>query len=78
MQTIERKIYLIEEVLKADNDRILDALEKALLQSKDQKGNINDFVGVLSKGESEQLKKVIRETAETIHVNDWTEIFTRQ
>ena len=75
MQTIERKIYLIEEVLKADNDRILDALEKALLQSKDkkdQKGNISDFVGVISKGEAEQLKKVIRETAETIHENDWT------
>ncbi|MEO6870039.1 MAG: hypothetical protein ABIW47_04510 [Ginsengibacter sp.] len=75
MHTIERKIHLIEEVLKAENDNVLDALENALINTKkkkDNKLNIKDFVGVISKGEAEQLKKIIKETAETIHENDWT------
>ena len=74
MLTIERKIHLIEEVLKADNDSILDALEKALNKSKNQIDNklkIKDFVGVISKDEALQLRKIIAETAETIHENDW-------
>ena len=74
MHTIERKIHLIEEVLKAENDNVLDALENALINTKKKKHklNIKDFVGVISKGEAEQLKKIIKETAETIHENDWT------
>ena len=71
MHTIERKIHLIEEVLKAKNNSILDALENALLKLKDTKLNINDFVGVITEEEAEQMKKAIKETAENINEDDW-------
>ena len=74
MHTIERKIHLIEEVLKANDESILDALEIALGKSKkrkDKKLNIYDFVGVISKEEAAQMKKAIKETAETINTDDW-------
>ena len=71
MHTIERKIHLIEEVLKAKNDTVLDALENALLKLKDTKSNIYDFVGVITEEEAEQMKKAIKETAEIINDDDW-------
>ena len=74
MHTIERKIHLIEEVLKVNNESTLDALEIALKKSKKPKGkksSIYDFVGVISKDESAQMKKAIKETAETINADDW-------
>ncbi len=74
MHTIERKIHLIEEVLKANDESILDALEIALGKSKEgkeKKLNIYDFVGVISKEEAAQMKKAIKETAETINADDW-------
>ena len=74
MHTIERKIHLIEEVLKANDESVLDALEIALGKSKEgkeKKLNIYDFVGVISKEEAAQMKKAIKETAETINADDW-------
>lgn len=74
MHTIERKIHLIEEVLKVDNESTLDALEIALKKSKEpeeKKFSIYDFVGVVSKKEAAQMKKVIKETAEIINDDDW-------
>jgi hypothetical protein len=74
MHTIERKIHLIEEVLKVKNESTLDALELALKKSKKSKGkksSIYDFVGIITKEESRQIKKAIKETAETINADDW-------
>ena len=71
MHTIERKIHLIEEVLKAKNDNILDALEEALLKLKGTKSTIYDFVGVITEKEAEQMEKTIKETAEIINEDDW-------
>jgi hypothetical protein len=74
MHTIERKIHLIEEVLKVKNTSTLDALELALKKSNKSKGkksSIYDFVGIITKEESRQIKKAIKETAETINADDW-------
>lgn len=74
MHTIERKMLLIEEVLKAKNDSILDALENALLKIKNKKNaksTINDFVGVITEKEATQMQEAIKETAETINQDDW-------
>ncbi|HUZ60523.1 MAG TPA: hypothetical protein VMU83_17260 [Hanamia sp.] len=74
MHTIERKIHLIEEVLKIDNESILQALEVALEKSKkpkNKKRSIYDFVGVITNEEAKQMKKAIKETAETINADDW-------
>ncbi len=69
-----RKINLIEEVLKVNNEGTLIALEAALKQSKrlkEKKMSIYDFVGILTKKETSDMRKAIKETAETINADDW-------
>ncbi|WP_460686628.1 hypothetical protein [Niabella aquatica] len=75
--TDTRKISVIEEVLKVDNEDTLKALEAVLksartkiLHKKTQSG-ISDFVGFLSKKEANTMRNVIAETSETIHPDDW-------
>lgn len=69
-----RKIHLIEEVLRVNDEPTLSALEGVLKKSKEastKKLSIYDFVGVLSAKETKQIRKAIRETSETIHEEDW-------
>ena len=74
MYSESRKIQLIEDVLKVDNDSILSKLENVLKNSratKDKKKTIYDFVGIISNKEVQEIKKAIKETSETIHPDDW-------
>ena len=74
MYSESRKIQLIEDVLKVDNDSILSKLENVLKNSratKDKKKTIYDFVGIISNKEAQEIKKAIKETSETIHIYDW-------
>lgn len=74
MYSESRKIQLIEDVLKVDNDSILSKLENVLKNSratKDKKKAIYDFVGIISNKEAQEIKKAIKETSETIHIDDW-------
>ena len=72
-----RKIYLIEEVLKVTNEATLIRLEGVLKKSekksfpKKKKPSIYDFVGILTKKESGEMRKAIEETCETINPDDW-------
>lgn len=69
-----RKMHLIEEVLKVNNEEILTELETVLVKSKSEKKektSILDFVGVMSRKETTQMRKAIEETCETINVDDW-------
>lgn len=69
-----RKIHLIEEVLKVEDESTLTALETVLKKAKkakEKKYGIYDFVGILSKKEVAQMRKAIEETCETINENDW-------
>jgi hypothetical protein len=69
-----RKIHLIEEVLKVNNEGTLVALETVLMKSKkpkEKKPSIYDFVGILTKKESGIMRKAIKETAEIINPDDW-------
>jgi hypothetical protein len=70
-----RKISLIAEVLKINNDTVLTALETTLVKSRNKrtykKPSIYDFLGILTKKETDEMKKAIEETCETIHPNDW-------
>ena len=69
-----RKIQLIEDVLKVDNDSILSKLENVLKNAratKDKKKTIYDFVGIISNKEAQEIKKAIKEISETIHIYDW-------
>ena len=75
MFTEARKIHLIEEVLKVTNEATLVELETIIKKSKkadkEKKPNIYDFVGILTKKEANEMRKVIGETCETINPDDW-------
>ena len=76
MYTEARKIQLISEVLKVSNEATLEELEsvlkkKSLQHRKVKNPSIYDFVGVVSKKESEQMKQAIKDSCETIESNDW-------
>jgi DnaJ-class molecular chaperone len=74
MYAESRKIQLIEDVLKVDNDAILSELESVLKKSRKSTGKkktIYDFVGILTNKEASDIKKAIKETSETIHPDDW-------
>jgi hypothetical protein len=71
-----RKIHLIEEVLKVTNEATLIELETVIEKSKkktekEKKTSIYDFVGILTKKEANDMRKVIEETCETINPDDW-------
>jgi hypothetical protein len=71
-----RKIHLIEEVLKVTNEATLIELETVIEKSKkktekEKKPSIYDFVGILTKKEANDMRKVIEETCETINPDDW-------
>lgn len=74
MYSESRKIQLIEDVLKVENDSILSKLESVLKNSraaKEKKKSIYDFVGIISNKEAQEMKKIIKETSETINPDDW-------
>lgn len=77
MYTEARKIQLITEVLKVSDVSTLTELENVLKNSasskkeKIKKLSIYDFVGVISKKESAQMKQAIEETCETIEADAW-------
>ncbi|MFM9838475.1 MAG: hypothetical protein ACKVOQ_09445 [Cyclobacteriaceae bacterium] len=67
-----RKMQVIEEVIKV-NEKTLVELETVLKKNKTKvaKKSILDFVGVISKKEAKQMREVIDETCETIHLDEW-------
>lgn len=74
MYAESRKIQLIEEVLKVNNDHLLSELETVLKKArktKPKKLSLSDFVGVLSKKDATEMRKAIKETAETVNTDDW-------
>ena len=74
MYTEARKIQLIEQVLKEDNEGTLLALETVFKKSKKanrKKVTVYDFVGILTKKETGVMRKAIKETAEKINPDDW-------
>jgi hypothetical protein len=75
MFTEARKIHLIEEVLKVDNEATLIELETVIKKSKktgkEKKPSIYDFVGILTRKEANEMRKAIEETCETINPDDW-------
>jgi hypothetical protein len=71
-----KKLHIIEEVLKINNDAALSALESFLKKSKSEenltnKSGFSEFSGIWSKSEAEEIEKIISESCETIHPDDW-------
>lgn len=68
-----RKLHLIEEVLKIDNEATLSALEALLKDTRDAgdiKPNIRNFSGIWAKEEANEIERIIEESCETISSDD--------
>lgn len=71
-----RKLHLIEEMLKVKSEATLSALENLLKVAPDKKmvkkaPNLKDFSGIWSKDEAEEIERIITDSCETIHPDDW-------
>ena len=75
MDTEARKISLIEAVLKISSDATLAELENVVKRSKQKEEkeslSANDFLGVWSEKDAKLISKVIEESCEQIHEDDW-------
>ena len=74
MYTEARKLQLIEELLKVTNEDTLIQLESVINSWKKKQEtipSIYDFVGIMTKEESTEMKKAIEESCETINSDDW-------
>ena len=70
-----RKLHLIEEMLKVKSEATLSALEKLLKNTNNKTvkktPSLKDFSGIWSKDEAEEMERIIAESCETIHPDDW-------
>ncbi|MDO3642615.1 hypothetical protein [Mucilaginibacter sp. L3T2-6] len=71
-----KKLHIIEEILKIDNDNVLSALENFLKISGKgkeytKKFDIKAFSGIWTKEEADEIEKIISASCETIHPDDW-------
>ncbi len=68
-----KKLHIIEEVLKVDNDAILAELENILTKSTllSPKFNFSTLVGSLTPEEVDELERNIEDGCEQINENDW-------
>jgi len=73
-----RKLHLIEEVLKIKSEATLSALEDFLKKSKVKAKKqsrttsvFNEFSGIWTKEEAEEIERAIEESCETINPDDW-------
>ena len=78
MYTESRKIHLIEEVLKVNNEDTLIKLEGVFNElktesaiTKKKKISIYDFVGIINNKEANEMTKAINECCENINPDDW-------
>ena len=75
MYTEARKMHLLEDVLKVNNEATLLELEAVLKKSKLKKNkkafSAHNFLGAWSKKDAEEIEKAIEESCEKIHKDDW-------
>jgi hypothetical protein len=76
MVTEAKKLHIIEEVLKINNEAALSALEGFIQRSKksgqpDEKPSFKEFSGIWSKEEADEIERIIAESCENIHPDDW-------
>ncbi|HEV3412502.1 MAG TPA: hypothetical protein VG101_08485 [Puia sp.] len=69
-----KKLHLIEEILKIENEAVLTEVETVINRSKLHavgRRNSNDFAGTLTDDEATELEKIIEDGCEQIHPDDW-------
>lgn len=69
-----RKLYLIQALLKEEDEKKLQEIEALLLQVSPKPTNVKrpeNFAGIWTEEEAEEIKKYIEEGCEQIHPDDW-------
>ncbi len=70
-----RKLHLIEEVLKVNNEQTLTALEAVLKvevkPKNDSLSKLKALSGVWSNEEAQEIEKIIIENCEQVNYDDW-------
>ena len=69
-----KKIHRIEEILKINDEVILDELEKVLSKNSLPPGgdkSLKEFSGIWTAEEAEDMKRIIEENCEQINPGDW-------
>lgn len=69
-----KKLHLIEEILKIENDAVLEEVESVIIKSKLHvlKGkSFKDFAGLWTVSEADEMKRAIEESCEQINPDDW-------
>ena len=70
----QKKLHLIEKILKIDNELILDEVDSVIevrMHGNSTRRSFKDFAGMMSDKEANQLEIIINEGCEQIHPNDW-------
>ncbi|RFM27937.1 hypothetical protein [Deminuibacter soli] len=69
-----KKLHLIEEILKIENDALLAEVETVIARSKlytVKRRSFKDFAGMMTDSEVTELEKIIEEGCEQINEDDW-------
>lgn len=75
MSAEAKKLHLIEEILKIDNDAVLEEVETLLNRSKlhivNGRRSFTSFAGMLNDEEANELERIINEGCEQIFPDEW-------
>jgi hypothetical protein len=69
-----KKLHLIEEILKIENDSVLDEVENVISKSKLHaigRKSFKEFSGIWTAEEADEIKKIIEDSCEQINPDDW-------
>ncbi|GAA4462988.1 hypothetical protein GCM10023093_10540 [Nemorincola caseinilytica] len=69
-----KKLHLIEEILKIDNEAVLDEVETVISRNAfpmPGKKSFSELAGTLNDVEAREMMKNIEEGCEQIHPDDW-------
>jgi hypothetical protein len=69
-----KKLHLIEEILKIENEAVLDEVNNIISKSKLHEVEpkcFKKFSGIWSSSEADEMKHIIEESFEQINPDDW-------
>jgi hypothetical protein len=69
-----KKLHLIEEILKIENEAVLDEVNNVISKSKlhaVETKSFKKFSGIWSTSEADEMKRIIEESFEQINPDDW-------
>ena len=69
-----KKLHLIEEILKIENDALLAEVETVITKGKMHaitRRSFKEFSGTMSDAEVDELGKIIEDGCEQIRPDDW-------